>query len=149
MPGWLLKRQVDDTVTGFMGPPRLDGPVSCDQATTFVFDDGQLRNGTHFVSTDPGVGYELFETAPNTGSITGTFFVEDGILAWRHPALAKGEASFCQAPDGDVFAVFNGTAPPFDCVTVELVVFCGKYFPLSAVWLFWWSFIILMVGSSV
>jgi hypothetical protein len=112
---------------GFVGAAGPVNPTDCTLATPFDFEDGTLSSGGEYISTDPGVAYQPFYTNPTNGSIVTTFALEDGVLVWENVDFANTFADFCQDTSGQVWVVFDGNAPPFDCTTVQLVTYESKF----------------------
>ncbi|KAI8627934.1 hypothetical protein F5Y19DRAFT_440450 [Xylariaceae sp. FL1651] len=118
---WNMRRQV--TTGGFVGNAGPVNPDSCDQASLFGVEDGQLLAGGQDVATDPGVAYMAFKVMPS-GTISTTFSIVNGVLHWYNDAFTGGEAGFCQTADGQVFITFQGdAAAPANCNSVTIVVY--------------------------
>ncbi|KAK9776481.1 hypothetical protein SCAR479_06804 [Seiridium cardinale] len=119
--GDLAKRQATDG--GFVGGAAPINPDSCNDATPFNLTNGRLGSGGQFVATNPGIAYKEFKVSP-TGSISTTFTVSNGVLAWYNDVFYGGQAGFCQVPSGQIFITFGipGTEP-VDCEFVFLVVY--------------------------
>ncbi|KAM0809416.1 putative WSC domain-containing protein [Seiridium cardinale] len=119
--GDLAKRQATDG--GFVGGAAPTNPDSCNDATPFNLTNGRLGSGGQFVATNPGIAYKEFKVSP-TGSISTTFTVSNGVLAWYNDVFYGGQAGFCQVPSGQIFITFGipGTEP-VDCEFVFLVVY--------------------------
>ncbi|KAK8103736.1 uncharacterized protein PG998_010769 [Apiospora kogelbergensis] len=116
----LYRRQ---SLGGFVGGAGPINPASCSDATPFNLTQGRLTSGGQAVATDPGVPFMAIRVTPG-GSISTTFTVVNGILAWYNPAFFGGQAGFCQVASGQVFATFGapGTGPA-GCGTVSVVVY--------------------------
>jgi hypothetical protein len=110
----------------FIGAAGPVAPTDCSLATPFNFTDGTLSSGGNLVSTDLGIAYEPFWTLPTAGAITTTFALENDILVWSNVDFINFNAEFCQDDGGQVWAVFDAAAPPFNCAPVYLVAFAGK-----------------------
>ncbi|KAK9418583.1 putative WSC domain-containing protein [Seiridium unicorne] len=119
--GDLAKRQATDG--GFVGGAAPINPDSCNDATPFNLTNGRFGSGGQFVATNPGIAYKEFRVSP-TGSISTTFTVSNGVLAWYNDVFYGGQAGFCQVPSGQIFVTFGipGTEP-VDCEFVFLVVY--------------------------
>jgi hypothetical protein len=99
----------------------------CSLATPFIFDHGTLSSGGQLISTDPGVTYQPFAVNPDVGSITTTFAVEGNTLVWYNESFVNNYADSCQDTGGQVWVIFDGNPPPFDCSTIVLVTFESKF----------------------
>ncbi|KAK6084518.1 hypothetical protein SCUP234_03307 [Seiridium cupressi] len=119
--GDLAKRQATDG--GFVGGAAPINPDSCNDATPFNLTNGRFGSGGQFVATNPGIAYKEFRVSP-TGSISTTFTVFNGVLAWYNDVFYGGQAGFCQVPSGQIFVTFGipGTEP-VDCEFVFLIVY--------------------------
>ncbi|GKT59315.1 putative conserved hypothetical protein [Colletotrichum tofieldiae] len=117
----LRKRQ---TSGGYLdtdaGPPITS---NCSVASTFIVNSlGQLVVGGSVISMNPGTSFIPLRPISPQGSVTGTFTVSNGELAWVNPAFFDGRAGFCQDTTGQVFATFANPAvayPP-NCSPVQL-----------------------------
>lgn len=98
-------------------------PTDCTLATPFQFIDGTLVSGGELVSTDPGIAYQPFYTNPVASAITTEFSIGNNILLWGNAAFTDFYTDFCLDTAGQVWIIFNGEAPPFECAPVELVVY--------------------------
>ena len=119
------------TEVEFVGPTDSPTPEDCSEAVRYeMMNSGELFSEAGQISTDEGVAYQRFMAGPPVpGSISTTIRNENGTLVWRNAAFANGMASFCREPGNDqIWTVFNGVPPPFDCMPIEYIVHCGKYF---------------------
>ncbi|GJC79109.1 hypothetical protein ColLi_01947 [Colletotrichum liriopes] len=117
----LRKRQ---TPGGYLdtdaGPPITS---NCSVASTFIVNSlGQLVVGGSVISMNPGTSFIPLRPISPQGSVTGTFAVSNGELAWVNPAFFDGRAGFCQDTTGQVFATFAdpAVAYPPNCRSVQL-----------------------------
>ncbi|KAI0125184.1 hypothetical protein BJ170DRAFT_636763 [Xylariales sp. AK1849] len=116
----LSKRQATGGFIGAAGPVN---PASCSDATLFNLTNGQLTSGGEAVATDPGVAYIELRVMP-AGTISTTFSISGGVLHWFNAAFTNGQATFCQVPTGQVYAVFVPLANgPVGCTQVSLLAF--------------------------
>lgn len=59
-----------------------------------------------------------------SGSISTTFTLGPrGTLVWNNGAFSNGAATFCSSPNGSIYAVFQQSARPSDCLVVQLNLF--------------------------
>jgi hypothetical protein len=112
---------------GFVGAAGPVNPTDCSLATPFNLTNGMLSSGGELISTDPGVAYQPFWTNPTVGAITTTFAFQDGVLVWYNPSFTNVNAEFCQDLSGQVYTVFDGTTPPFQCTPVAFIPFYSKF----------------------
>ena len=104
---------------------------TCQAATRFTFENGQLQSAGGLVSTEIGLAYVPFTPSAEVGSITTTFAIVDSELVWFNQTFQNGgEAQYCTL-GSTVEAVFQNP-PPSNCNPVSLVVLPGRvYSPLK------------------
>ncbi|KAL3304415.1 putative wsc domain-containing protein [Colletotrichum asianum] len=96
---------------------------ACEEATTFSLNNfGQLEVSGQVISMNPGTPYIALRPISPQGSITITFSLNNGALAWTNAAFFGGQAGFCQDTTGQVFATFvdPAVAYPPNCAAVAL-----------------------------
>ncbi|KAK6221883.1 hypothetical protein LQW54_001103 [Pestalotiopsis sp. IQ-011] len=106
-------------------------PSSCSGAASFNLTDGELTSSDGSgarVAADPSVDayVPLAATAAGTmGSlIAGTFASVDGVLHWANESFYGGEAGFCQAASGEIYATFAEAGRwPTGCVSISLTLY--------------------------
>ncbi|KAI0002329.1 hypothetical protein F4779DRAFT_134189 [Xylariaceae sp. FL0662B] len=108
--------------TGFVGNSTNPSPDECTNAQVYIQGRGELHNVGKAISVNPGVPYINIADFPG-GSISTTFSVVNGILVWRNESFYNGTAGFCQVNEGDVYATFTQDGGPFNCTSVNLVVY--------------------------
>jgi hypothetical protein len=101
-------------------------PQDCTDAARFLQLNTQLFfNDDYPIGVEPDVPFiDLSIQAP--GSISTSFSIENGVLVWANALFSNGLASFCQTPNGSVFAIFDALLTPADCELKDLVVYPGK-----------------------
>lgn len=96
---------------------------ACVEATVFSLNNlGQLEVDGSVISVNPGTPFIPLRPISPAGSITVTFSLINGVLAWSNPAFFGGQAGFCQDTTGQVFATFSNPAVayPANCQPVVL-----------------------------
>lgn len=89
----------------------------CEEGAQFRVFDGRLLRDSILVSVvNAQLAQPLLE-AGSSGNIATTFYLIDGILAWRNPLFPRQTASFCVMTD-TVFVYFDSA--PAGCVDVTL-----------------------------
>lgn len=111
-----------------MGDNGAVAPGDCSTAAPFVLDAGTLQLDGEFVSTNPGVPFELFAPSPATGSITTTLNIVDGVLVWDNAAFFNGSAVFYADGANQIYATFAGpTDVPPGSSPIVLLAYSGKF----------------------
>jgi len=120
----LAKRQNLGTTQGYVG---ANGVLTntCQAATRFTFENGQLQGPGGLVSTNVGLAYVPLAASNEVGGITTTFAIVDSDLVWFNASFGNGgEAQYCTL-DSTVEAVFQGPLPD-NCSPVSISVLPGK-----------------------
>ncbi|KAF4857213.1 hypothetical protein CGCSCA4_v000509 [Colletotrichum siamense] len=109
---------------GFLdSTPGSSTTPACEEASTFSLNNfGQLEVSGQVISMNPGTPYIALRPISPQGSITITFSLNNGALAWTNDAFFGGQAGFCQDTTGQVFATFvdPAVAYPPNCAAVAL-----------------------------
>ena len=80
-----------------------------------------INNIEYYYTTNPGIASQAFVPSLTRGSIVQTFNLStSGQVLWYNTAFDLGQAQFCTATDGTVYAVFKTAAMPQGCIITEL-----------------------------
>lgn len=134
-----LRKRADND-TQYVGPGSSFGLDNCNGGYPYTYNnDGQLRAGGEFVSTNSSTTWMYLVPDAVTQPITTTFDVDnDGVLSWNNTLFEGGEALFCQQSDGQVAVLFRGATdldvsyPAYGvtCAPIKLKAVTRTYFSL-------------------